>query len=215
MLIKQAVDFLYLCPPMMCAVNWALNSLKVLTGLGVSRLNQILAAPFSVIGKALHMISSATPEGASMSWRSLGGLEGPWPRRSYLCATCKTCAARGKSWRRQWTGNQCDWRDRQDYWIPVLWERSSSPPFASSSPVSLWKQGVESCPRGIGCLHFVAPVGLGRYFLPVLRGLAGQHWNLPGLLQYYCLPSNVAALPNLILPGEALDDRSQDLHLLL
>ena len=60
MLIKQAVDFLYLCPSMKCAVNWALNSLKVLTELGISQLNRILAAPFSIVGKALHMISSAT-----------------------------------------------------------------------------------------------------------------------------------------------------------
>ena len=36
-------------------------SLKVLMELGVNRLNQILAAPFSVVGKALHMISFATP----------------------------------------------------------------------------------------------------------------------------------------------------------
>ena len=61
MLIKQAVDFLYLCPPMKYAVNWALNFLKVLTELGVSRLNQILVAPFSVGGKALNIILSATP----------------------------------------------------------------------------------------------------------------------------------------------------------
>ena len=60
MLIKEAVDFLYLCPSMKCVVNWVLNSLKVLTELGVSRLNRILAAPFSIVGKALHMISSAT-----------------------------------------------------------------------------------------------------------------------------------------------------------
>ena len=37
-----------------------LNSLKVLMELGISRLNQIMAAPFSVVGKALHMIASAT-----------------------------------------------------------------------------------------------------------------------------------------------------------
>ena len=61
MLIMQVVDFLYLCPPMKCAVNYVLNSLKVLTELGISWLNQILAAPFSVVGKALHMISSTTP----------------------------------------------------------------------------------------------------------------------------------------------------------
>ena len=125
MLIKQAVDFLYLCPPMKCAVNWALNSLKVLTELG----------------------------------------------------------------------NQCGWRDRQDCLTPVPWKHSSSPSFVPSSLVSPRRQGVESCLWGMGCLHFAAPVGSRRYCLPVLRGLAAQHWNLLGLLQYYCLPSNVVALP--------------------
>ena len=61
MLIKYAVDFLYLCPPMKCEVNWVLSSLKVLMEFRVNLLNQILAAPFSVVGKALHMISSSTP----------------------------------------------------------------------------------------------------------------------------------------------------------
>ena len=46
---------------MKCEVNWALNSLKVLMELGISLLNQILAGPFSVVGKALHMISFDTP----------------------------------------------------------------------------------------------------------------------------------------------------------
>ena len=57
MFIKHAVDFLYLCPPMKCKANWVLNSLKVLIELGVNLLNQILAGPFSVVGKTLHMIS--------------------------------------------------------------------------------------------------------------------------------------------------------------
>ena len=35
----------------------------------------------------------------------------------------------------------------------------------------------------------------------VLRGLAAQHWNLLGLLQYYCLSSDVVALPK---PNSAL-----------
>ena len=56
MFIMHAVDFLYLCPPMKCDANWALNSLKELMELGVSLLNQTLARPFSVVGKALHMI---------------------------------------------------------------------------------------------------------------------------------------------------------------
>ena len=58
MFIKHVVDFLYLCPPMKCEVNWVFSSLKVLIEFGVNLLNQILAAPFSVVGKALHMISS-------------------------------------------------------------------------------------------------------------------------------------------------------------
>ena len=61
MLIKHAVDLLYLCPPMKCEVNWVLSFLKVLIELGVNLLNQILVGPFSVVGKALHMISSSTP----------------------------------------------------------------------------------------------------------------------------------------------------------
>ena len=46
---------------MKCEANWGLRSLKVLMELGVNTLNQILAGPLSVIGKALNMISSATP----------------------------------------------------------------------------------------------------------------------------------------------------------
>ena len=61
MLIKHAVDLLYLCPPIKCEVNWALNSLKVLMEFGVNLLNQILTGPFNVIGRALHMISAGTP----------------------------------------------------------------------------------------------------------------------------------------------------------
>ena len=61
MFIRHAVDFLYLCPLMKCEANWALNSLKVPTELGASLLNQILADPFNVVGKALHMISFGTP----------------------------------------------------------------------------------------------------------------------------------------------------------
>ena len=61
MFIRHAVDFLYLCPPIKCKANWALNSLKELIKLGVSLLNQILVGPFSMVEKALHMISSGTP----------------------------------------------------------------------------------------------------------------------------------------------------------
>ena len=61
MFIRHALDFLYLCPLMKCEANWAFNYLNVLIELGVNLLNQILANPFSVVGKALHMISFATP----------------------------------------------------------------------------------------------------------------------------------------------------------
>ena len=60
MLITHVVDFLYLCPSIKCEANWALNSLKVPMELGINLLNQILAGPFNVVGKALHIISSAT-----------------------------------------------------------------------------------------------------------------------------------------------------------
>ena len=55
------MDFLYLCPPIKCEANYALNSLKVLMEFGVNLLNHILAGPFNVVGKARHMISSTTP----------------------------------------------------------------------------------------------------------------------------------------------------------
>ena len=55
------MDFLYLCPPIKCETNWTLNSLKVLIELSVNLLNQILAMPLHVVGKALDIISSATP----------------------------------------------------------------------------------------------------------------------------------------------------------
>ena len=59
MLIRHAMDFLYLCPPIKCKVNCVLISLKVLMELGVNLLNHTLARPFSVVGKARHMISFA------------------------------------------------------------------------------------------------------------------------------------------------------------
>ena len=62
---------------MKCEANWAFNSLKVLMELGVRLLNQILAGPFCMIGKALHMISSSTFEGASESWKTPSDLKGP------------------------------------------------------------------------------------------------------------------------------------------
>ena len=61
MFIRYAVDLLYLCHPIKCEANWALNSLKVLMELNVNLLNQTLAGSFNVVGKVLHMILSSTP----------------------------------------------------------------------------------------------------------------------------------------------------------
>ena len=61
MLIRHAMDFLYLCPPIKYDANYAPSSLKVLMELGVNLLNHALAGPFNVVGKTQHMISSATP----------------------------------------------------------------------------------------------------------------------------------------------------------
>ena len=61
MLIRHAVDLLYLCPSIKCEANYALSSLKVPIELGVNLLNYTLARPFSVVRKARHMILSATP----------------------------------------------------------------------------------------------------------------------------------------------------------
>ena len=48
MLIRHAVDFLYLCPLIKYEVNYTLSSLKVLMELGISLLNHTLAGPFRV-----------------------------------------------------------------------------------------------------------------------------------------------------------------------
>ena len=61
MLIRHAVDLLYLCLSIKCKANYALSSLKVPIELGVNLLNHTLARPFSVARKARHMISSDTP----------------------------------------------------------------------------------------------------------------------------------------------------------
>ena len=45
----------------MYEANYSFSSLKVLMELGVSLLNHTLAGPFSVVGKAWHMISFAVP----------------------------------------------------------------------------------------------------------------------------------------------------------
>ena len=89
MLIKHAVDLLYLCPPMKCEVNRVLNSLKVLTEFGVNLLNHILAGPFSIVGKALHMISFGT------LWRCIRVLKiSRWSRGSLTPLYHSICGIR-------------------------------------------------------------------------------------------------------------------------
>ena len=85
---------------MKCEVNWALNSLKVLMEFGVNLLNQILTGPFSVIGKALHMISSSTPWRCIRVWRFLGDRGGPWPRRSFQFVACEISVEEERNWQR-------------------------------------------------------------------------------------------------------------------
>ena len=51
-------DCLCLCPPMKWVTKWPLNSLKVETVFRVSLLNDTPTGPFSVVGNALHIISS-------------------------------------------------------------------------------------------------------------------------------------------------------------
>ena len=54
-----------------------LNFLKVLMELGVNLLNQTLARPFNIVGKALHMMSFAIP------YRCIKVLkDSRWPRGS-------------------------------------------------------------------------------------------------------------------------------------
>ena len=61
MLIRHAVDFLYLCPSIKYEANCTLSSLKDPIELGVNLLNHTLVGPFNVVGKAWHLISFATP----------------------------------------------------------------------------------------------------------------------------------------------------------
>ena len=58
---RLAEDLLYHWPPMKCVTKSPLNSLKVKMKLGTILLNHTWAGPLSVVGKALHMISSRTP----------------------------------------------------------------------------------------------------------------------------------------------------------
>lgn len=58
---RIAEDLLYHWPPTKCVTKSPLSSLKVEMELGAILLNHTQASPLSVIGKALHMISSGTP----------------------------------------------------------------------------------------------------------------------------------------------------------
>ena len=61
MVNKLDEERLCLCPPMKLLTNSLLNSSKELTEFGGILLNQTLAGPLRVVGKALHTISSGTP----------------------------------------------------------------------------------------------------------------------------------------------------------
>ena len=74
---------------MKCIVNWVLNSLKVLMELGVIQLNHTLTGPFSVVRKALHMISFAT------TWRYIKVLKvSRWSKRSLTPSKLSICSMR-------------------------------------------------------------------------------------------------------------------------
>ena len=94
MLIRHAVDFLYLCPLIKCEANCALSSLKVLMELSISLLNHTLAGPFSVIEKAQHMILSATPY---KCMRVLN--DSRWSKGSFDSSWFSTCGIRNFSGR--------------------------------------------------------------------------------------------------------------------
>ena len=61
MFSRLAKDLLYLYLPMKCVTKCPLYFLKVEIVLGAILPNHTLAGPFSVVGNALHMISSETP----------------------------------------------------------------------------------------------------------------------------------------------------------
>ena len=52
MLIRHAMDFLYLCPLIKCKANYVFSSLKVPMELSINLLNHTLAGPFNIVGKA-------------------------------------------------------------------------------------------------------------------------------------------------------------------
>lgn len=93
---KLAVDLLYLCTPMKCKTKCPFNSLKVKTVLGVILLNHTLVGPLSVVGKALHMISSWTPYRCMRVLNNSRWLSGFFdPSYAFTCGI-QNLAGRGK-----------------------------------------------------------------------------------------------------------------------
>ena len=72
-----------------------LDSLKVPMELGVNLLNQILTGPFSVVGKALHMISFATPCKCIKVLKDFKWSKGSLTRRKFLLVACGTLVEGG------------------------------------------------------------------------------------------------------------------------
>ena len=167
---------------MKCETNWALSSLKVLMELGVNMLNHILARPFSVVGKALHMFSLSTP------WRCIRVLkDSKWSRglcfrHSFPPATYETLVEGGRSWRMWWMVSRFGGPDHQGCWTLVLLGRSSWRPSIPSSPVSPWQCGVDLYQWRMDDSYLVALVCLGHYYLLALLGLFTRHWYLLGPL---------------------------------
>lgn len=105
MLSRLAEDLLYLWPPMKCETKCPLNSLKVETVLGAILLKHTLASSLSVVGKAMHMISSGTP------YRCMSVLNDfRWSSRSFDPSYASTYASR-------------TWLEGEKRW-PVLWRVS-------------------------------------------------------------------------------------------
>ena len=91
------MNFLYPCPSMKWEANRVFNSLKELIELGVSLLNQILAGPFSVVGKALYMILSDIPWRCIRVMKDSKWSNGPCFRRSFPPVAYETSAVGGKN----------------------------------------------------------------------------------------------------------------------
>ena len=96
MFSRLAEDLLYLYPSIKWVMKCLLNSLKVDTVLGINLLNHARVGLLSVVGNALHIISSRTP------CRCMRVLNDPrWSRGSFNPLYATTCgilnlARRGK-----------------------------------------------------------------------------------------------------------------------